>query len=58
LWNLSAHADLKGQVLELGLEPLTDLIIDPYANMTSQPNSKLQDIVLVDVFTNATGIVR
>nr|XP_009860529.1 catenin delta-1 isoform X2 [Ciona intestinalis] len=58
LWNLSALPELKGQVLELGLEPLTNLIIAPYADVVSQQDGKPKEVEMVDVFTNAVGTVR
>ncbi|CAK8672686.1 catenin delta-1-like isoform X2 [Clavelina lepadiformis] len=57
LWNLSAHPELKGQVLELGLEPLTNLVIIPYADSISQ-DSKPKEIEMVDIFTNSVGVIR
>jgi hypothetical protein len=58
LWNLSAHPELKGQVLELGLEPLTNLIIIPYAEGVSKHGGKAKDIEMLDVFTNTVGVIR
>jgi len=58
LWNLSAHPELKSQVFELGLEPLNALIIVPYAEAVSKQGGKSKDIDMVDVFTNAVGVVR
>nr|CAB3234375.1 catenin delta-1 [Phallusia mammillata] len=58
LWNLSAHPELKGQVLELGLEPLNNLVIVPYAEAYSKQDGKAKEVEMVDVFTNAVGVIR
>jgi len=58
LWNLSAHPELKGQVLELGMEPLTNQIIIPYAEAVSKHGGKAKDIEMLDVFTNTVGVIR
>jgi len=57
LWNLSAHPDLKGQLLELGLEPLVNLVIIPYAESISA-SGKTQHIDMLDLFTNGCGVIR
>jgi len=43
--------------LELGLEPLTNLVIIPYAE-TVATSSKPKEVVMADVFTNAVGVLR
>lgn len=57
LWNLSAHPDLKGQLLELGLEPLVNMIIIPYAESVGR-GGKASNVDMIDLFTNAVGVVR
>lgn len=57
LWNLSAHPDLKGQLLELGLEPLVNMIIIPYAESLAS-GGKGGHVEMLDLFTNAAGVVR
>jgi len=57
LWNLSAHPQLKGQLLELGLEPLVNQIIVPHAEALSK-GGKADNLRMVDLFTNAVGVIR
>ena len=58
LWNLSAYPELKGQVLELGLEILTNQVIIPYSEMVARQDGKANNLVMDDVFTNVVGVLR
>ncbi|XP_077967690.1 splicing regulator ARVCF-like isoform X2 [Styela clava] len=58
LWNLSAHKDLKGQILELAMEPLATFVIIPYSGWQEQQSTKPKKVDLPDILTNALGIIR
>lgn len=58
LWNLSAHKELKGQILELAMEPLSSLVIIPYSGYQEQQRSKPKKVDLPDILTNSLGVLR
>lgn len=53
LWNLSSADDLKPELNEIGLVPLTESIVVPYT--LGSDTNKLVD---PDVFYNTTGCIR